>query len=224
MHPMHTIGAITGPERDDLYFDHVSSTYGGLAMAGTPDLCRGMMYRSTNCEDWMLPPQAEILNTEPDLYERLLAKSFVNCFVVFSNNGSVPMAAPPPVISPVKNLQPVKNLRRPISGLSADLGQARRTVELAQISPPAKTPSERIMLAEPVLKDVQSTLLARESKGKKNVCGHCSTDKTSLWRRRRGILVCNACALYEKLHGQPRPSHLLNQMIRRRNRRDSSST
>ena len=53
-------------------------------------------------------------------------------------------------------------------------------------------------------------------------CSHCSTTKTSLWRRRGGRLVCNACALYEKLHGEPRPAHLLNQDIRKRNRTDSN--
>lgn len=52
-------------------------------------------------------------------------------------------------------------------------------------------------------------------------CSHCGTEKTSLWRRREGRLVCNACALYEKLHGIPRPAHLLNQILRRRNRSDS---
>lgn len=51
-------------------------------------------------------------------------------------------------------------------------------------------------------------------------CNHCGTTKTSLWRRLNGSIVCNACALYYRLHGKQRPSHLLHQDIRRRNRRD----
>lgn len=54
-------------------------------------------------------------------------------------------------------------------------------------------------------------------------CAHCCTSKTSLWRRLNGLLVCNACALYHRLHGKPRPKHLLNQEIRRRNRGGSYS-
>lgn len=53
---------------------------------------------------------------------------------------------------------------------------------------------------------------------KRLCCSRCGTTKTSLWRRRNGETVCNACALYEKLHGAPRPPHLLNQEMRRRNR------
>lgn len=39
-------------------------------------------------------------------------------------------------------------------------------------------------------------------------CTHCHTQSTSLWRKINGIIVCNACALYQKLHGKPRPAHL----------------
>jgi hypothetical protein len=63
--------------------------------------------------------------------------------------------------------------------------------------------------------------LSKQDHVKQNACEHCGTDKTSLWRRRGDRIVCNACALYEKLHGVPRPAHLLNQAIRRRNRTDS---
>ncbi|PJF17601.1 hypothetical protein PSACC_02607 [Paramicrosporidium saccamoebae] len=67
----------------------------------------------------------------------------------------------------------------------------------------------------------QALKTAKKEDAKQNVCEHCGTDKTSLWRRRGDRIVCNACALYEKLHGVPRPAHLLNQAIRRRNRTDS---
>ena len=37
-------------------------------------------------------------------------------------------------------------------------------------------------------------------------CSNCGTTSTSLWRRNKaGAPVCNACGLYHKLHGKPRP-------------------
>ncbi|KAI8600630.1 GATA binding protein 2, partial [Dissophora ornata] len=38
-------------------------------------------------------------------------------------------------------------------------------------------------------------------------CDNCLTTVTPSWRRcpRGRILLCNACGLYQKLHGRPRP-------------------
>lgn len=52
----------------------------------------------------------------------------------------------------------------------------------------------------------------------KNICAHCGTDKTSLWRRFEGLFVCNACGLYFKMHGVRRPIFLKSDNIRRRKR------
>ncbi|TBU07561.1 GATA zinc finger domain-containing protein [Hamiltosporidium magnivora] len=52
----------------------------------------------------------------------------------------------------------------------------------------------------------------------KNVCAHCGTEKTSLWRRFEGMFVCNACGLYYKMHGVRRPNFLKTDNIRRRKR------
>lgn len=55
-------------------------------------------------------------------------------------------------------------------------------------------------------------------------CSHCSTFATSLWRRdERGRIMCNACALYRKLHGVDRPMHLNTGIVKRRNRMGGSS-
>lgn len=49
-------------------------------------------------------------------------------------------------------------------------------------------------------------------------CHHCGTEATSLWRRIEEKLMCNACALYYKLHGFNRPLHLNTGIVKRRNR------
>jgi hypothetical protein len=50
-------------------------------------------------------------------------------------------------------------------------------------------------------------------------CNNCGTSVTTLWRRAGGKLMCNPCALYFKLHGIPRPFHLIKNCITRRKRR-----
>lgn len=44
-------------------------------------------------------------------------------------------------------------------------------------------------------------------KPKIRVCTNCSTTNTPSWRRSKDgrLLLCNACGLYAKLHGRPRP-------------------
>lgn len=51
-------------------------------------------------------------------------------------------------------------------------------------------------------------------------CSNCGTTKTPLWRRdERGYILCNACGLFFKLHGKPRPISLKTDVIRSRNRK-----
>ncbi|KAF8209158.1 GATA zinc finger-domain-containing protein, partial [Mycena galopus ATCC 62051] len=48
-------------------------------------------------------------------------------------------------------------------------------------------------------------------------CHNCGTHKTSTWRRNRaGEQVCNACGVYERMNGKPRPLVLRNDKIRPR--------
>lgn len=51
-----------------------------------------------------------------------------------------------------------------------------------------------------------------------NICAHCGTSTTSLWRKLEKQDICNACALYYKLHNKKRPENLLKTTIRRRKR------
>lgn len=56
-------------------------------------------------------------------------------------------------------------------------------------------------------------------------CSNCGTEKTSLWRRNQmGEPVCNACGLYFKLHGIPRPLAMKKDLIQTRKRKPKSNT
>ena len=53
-------------------------------------------------------------------------------------------------------------------------------------------------------------------------CINCNTNKTSLWRRAtnaEGSPICNACGLYEKLHGASRPMDMRKDTVQPRKRK-----
>lgn len=57
------------------------------------------------------------------------------------------------------------------------------------------------------------------------VCHNCKTQTTPLWRRdETGQVLCNACGLFLKLHGRPRPISLKTDTIKSRNRIKQSNS
>ncbi|CAI4043610.1 Gzf3p SKDI_10G1070 [Saccharomyces kudriavzevii IFO 1802] len=56
------------------------------------------------------------------------------------------------------------------------------------------------------------------------VCKNCLTSTTPLWRRdEHGAVLCNACGLFLKLHGKPRPISLKTDVIKSRNRKSNTN-
>ncbi|KAL8182248.1 UNVERIFIED_CONTAM: hypothetical protein K2H54_049927 [Gekko kuhli] len=56
-------------------------------------------------------------------------------------------------------------------------------------------------------------------------CANCHTTTTTLWRRNaEGEPVCNACGLYMKLHGVPRPLAMKKEGIQTRKRKPKNIT
>ncbi|PHZ11394.1 glucocorticoid receptor-like (DNA-binding domain) [Rhizopus microsporus ATCC 52813] len=64
---------------------------------------------------------------------------------------------------------------------------------------------------------------SKDDEGSQLVCSNCSTTTTPLWRRDdEGAPLCNACGLYLKLHHERRPLSMKTDIIKKRQRYESS--
>lgn len=91
--------------------------------------------------------------------------------------------------------------------------QFQRTMSSSSVSSSTSIPSA-LTKKKPV---------ATSSNGVNTECFNCHTQKTPLWRRDpNGNTLCNACGLFQKLHGTMRPLSLKTDVIKKRNSRRSS--
>ncbi|XP_061551014.1 transcription factor GATA-6 isoform X1 [Phycodurus eques] len=78
-------------------------------------------------------------------------------------------------------------------------------------------------LSRPLIKPQKRTVSDRGSSTSRRIglsCANCQTSTTTLWRRNaEGEPVCNACGLYTKLHGVPRPLAMKKEGIQTRKRK-----
>ncbi|KAK3940109.1 GATA type zinc finger protein asd-4 [Diplogelasinospora grovesii] len=64
-----------------------------------------------------------------------------------------------------------------------------------------------------------ATMANHDRESTQPTCQNCATSTTPLWRRdEMGAVLCNACGLFLKLHGRPRPISLKTDVIKSRNR------
>lgn len=66
---------------------------------------------------------------------------------------------------------------------------------------------------------IMATMANHDRAATQPTCQNCTTHTTPLWRRdETGAVLCNACGLFLKLHGRPRPISLKTDVIKSRNR------
>ncbi|KAF2450953.1 GATA type zinc finger protein Asd4 [Karstenula rhodostoma CBS 690.94] len=81
------------------------------------------------------------------------------------------------------------------------------------VSPPQRLPGHSMTYA------TAAPATAGGNANSPPVCQNCTTSTTPLWRRdESGSVLCNACGLFLKLHGRPRPISLKTDVIKSRNR------
>ena len=75
----------------------------------------------------------------------------------------------------------------------------------------------------PLIKPKNSRVSCSKREG--TSCANCSTSTTTLWRRTQGgEIVCNACGLYQKVHGTARPIALKKEALQTRKRKQNKTS
>jgi hypothetical protein len=102
---------------------------------------------------------------------------------------------------------------------------ARRNLNLSLRKFSSITTPTIFVIARKLNTITMATMAANDRETTQPTCQNCTTSTTPLWRRDEiGSVLCNACGLFLKLHGRPRPISLKTDVIKSRNRVKSSGS
>jgi hypothetical protein len=146
---------------------------------------------------------------------------------------TTPALSPQPVFSPIIASSPVNNQhsmarsapQQPDTGPPADFFAPKKIARTKSQTNASSLLQQNLAKKQ---QQQQSNEFGGEVKVKKEKdgpeCSNCRTRTTPLWRRNpQGQPLCNACGLFQKLHGDVRPLSLKTDVIRKRNRSSNNS-
>ncbi|RDA96209.1 hypothetical protein CP533_1708 [Ophiocordyceps camponoti-saundersi (nom. inval.)] len=122
---------------------------------------------------------------------------------------------------PPQSADPISRASSTSTSASASLPQLPGIAALAASNAAPETPQLRATAAPqaPIHPGVSPAATSGGGGSNLPTCQNCATSTTPLWRRDEyGAVLCNACGLFLKLHGRPRPSSLKTDVIKSRNR------
>ncbi|GAA5821923.1 hypothetical protein JCM11251_004781 [Rhodosporidiobolus azoricus] len=113
-----------------------------------------------------------------------------------------------------------------LANVAANAASAAAAASAAPASAPTDRPAGSFDPAAPnAVNGLPNPLPANYDKSQP-ICANCATQTTPLWRRSHDSthILCNACALFYKMKGRPRPISLKTDVIKSRNRSKGKST
>ncbi|KAF8428354.1 hypothetical protein EV426DRAFT_571672 [Tirmania nivea] len=142
------------------------------------------------------------------------------------HNRSHSISAPVTELRPSTSSSKRSKMARTSSTPNAQILAQQALNNRAQSSPnsPPESGFSSTDPSRPATPDGQKPPVTNGNNSAPPTCTNCHTQTTPLWRRNpEGHPLCNACGLFLKLHGVPRPLSLKTDVIKKRNRGSGNS-